>query len=719
MNRNKIKTFRTRISAFIFLLIFLITCQTNSQSIQNFNPDTIKAGRFDTGKMWTFEFPPKDYFEEEYNFKPTDEWFENVQKSALRFATYCSASFVSEDGLIMTNHHCARQSVTLVDKEGENLHENGFIATTLEEEKQVPGLYVDQLVLIKDVTDEIQDAIENAISDSERTEIEQNKIAEIEERFKAETGLEISVTPLYYGAKYSLYGYKRYEDVRLVFAPESQAGAFGGDFDNFTYPRYNLDCSFFRVYDENGLPLKTDHYLKWSDAGIEPGEPVFVVGNPASTDRLNTVAQLEYKRDVLYPRIISLLKNLIETYQALIENNPDYKNQLTDQLLSYQNSVKAYTGMLKGLNDTVLMLRKTAFEKKFREGVQSNTELNDKYGNVWNKISDSINKIREKSNKSFALSLDEFSNPQYFYIADEMISIAGELELPDSERSEYYKGDELQNTINSLFPDDFDFEVNDSLLKEKVDLLYKYFGKDDEFVKTFTGGKEEDDAVENILSRSFLTSKEGIRKLIDAGPKAILNSDDPFIYYIQNAVPIAEKLDSEISQLEAVEESFTQKLGMALFDVYGTSIPPDATFTLRISDGVIKGFPYNGTIAPPITTFYGMYDRYFSFDKKFPWNLNQKWIDALKELDLSTPLNFVATNDITGGNSGSPVINKNAEVVGLAFDGNIQGLPGSFIYDDQINRMVAVNAEGMIEAIRKVYKFDRLANELKSGHLAK
>jgi len=478
--------FNLRLKTAILSLILIFTLSNGivfAQSSSDWlNLDTVKAGKFDNGKMWTFDFPPTDYFEEEYNFSPGDEWFDNVRLAALRFANYCSASFVSADGLVMTNHHCARMTITQITRENEDLHKDGFIAGTLEDERPVPGLYVDQLVLIEDVTDEIHDAIDEGITDEEKLEIEFNKITEIEEKYAEETGLDVSITPLYYGGKYALYGYKRYTDVRLVFAPESQAGFFGGDPDNFTYPRYNLDCSFYRVYDEDGNPLQTDNFLKWSENGIEAGDAVFVVGNPGSTNRLRTVSQLEYYRDISYPRTLGMINGMIESYNLIIKNNPERKAELQDRMFSFENSKKAYTGMLKGLRSPVLMQRKRDFEQNFKNAVQSD---------------------------------DGFTTPRYFFIADELVAIAQELAIPENERSELYVGEELENSLNALMPDDFDYEMNNNMLKQKLETLRRYLGSDNEIVKKMTGGKIGDEAVEYILSNSSLTNLDDIKDLVE------------------------------------------------------------------------------------------------------------------------------------------------------------------------------------------------------------
>lgn len=706
----------SRYSFRIAFIVFLLYQYSYSQSSARLNLDSIQAGRFDTGKMWTFEYPPTEYFEKEYGFTPDKVWYEHVQLATLKFADYCSASFVSEDGLIMTNHHCARESVSEIVNDGEDFHKDRFIAWELSEERPVPGLYVEQCIGIQDVTEEIQSALETVQSDSERIAIESQKIVEIEGRYEQNEKTFAIVTPLYFGGKYSLYIYKRYNDVRLVFSPEAQAGYFGGDNDNFTYPRYNLDCSFFRVYDE-GVPLKVEHYFKWSDKGAEPGEVVFVPGNPGATTRLSTVAQLEYARDYIYPQTIQLIESFIEFLEGIINEDPESANYLNDQLLNYYNSRKAYEGMLNGLRDPVLMQRKRVFENELKAKVQSVTELNENYGSLWTEIENLMNEFRKLNDERNALSYNSADAPEYFFIASQVLEIAEELKLPEPDRSEMYNVDNLDNTIESILPEGFDSEMNNELLKNKIDELYKILDEDDEILKQFTNGKTGDEAVEDILSRSYLTSSKKIRQLINSGPESIMNSNDPFIQFIQMADRRNEKINERESEIAANEQICNQKLGRAIFEVYGTSIPPDATFTLRISDGIVKGFDYNGTIAPPFTTFYGLLDRYYSFDGKFPWNIHERWLNAPEEFDFSTPFNFVTTNDVVGGNSGSPVINKDAEIVGVAFDGNIQSLPGDFIYDPEVNRSVGVHSAGMLEAIKDLYKFERLAEELETGRI--
>ena len=679
------------------------------------NLDTVKAGQFDTGKMWTFDYPPLNYFQKQYNFRPTEKWLNKVRMSALRFANYCSASFVSADGLVMTNHHCGRESVAKVTKPGEDLFDNGFYAKTLADERPVPGLYVDQLVLIKDVTNEIQAAIDKGKTPEEKVANRKKEMQDLEKLEKKETGLRIQIVTLYNGGKYSLYGYKRYTDVRLVFSPEASLGYFGGDYDNFTYPRYDLDCNFFRVY-ENGKPLQTKNYFHWSPNGAEPGEPVFVVGNPGHTDRLKTVAQLEYMRDIQYPRTLNLLNELTNIYTKEIENHPERKGELQNRLFGISNSLKAYTGMLKGLRDPILMQKKIDFERKFQEAVHSNPNLNSKYGNLWNKIAGTQNQLRGISNEYFALNLNPFFSSQYFIEAQDVVDLANQLKLPESQRELSYKGTELDSTINGLIPEHLNSDLNKELLKDEINRFYNYLS-DKSLVQKITDGNTGNNAVNYMINNSVLNNLDKLKALIKEGPDAILNSNDPFIYFIVHTEATKADLQNKISEITSQGQTYSQELGKALFEVYGTSIPPDATFTLRISDGVVKGFPYNGTIAPPFTTFFGLYNRYYSFGKKYPWNLPKRWQNPPSDFSLETPMDFVSTNDIIGGNSGSPVINEKAQIVGLAFDGNIQSLPGNFIFTTDENRCVAVHSAGMMEAIKDMYKATRLSDELKNGKI--
>lgn len=704
--------------AFLFISgsFSTVKAQENSKdgSYSWLNLDTVKAGKFDTGKMWTFDYPPVDYFESEYGFKPSEEWLKDVRMSALRFANYCSASFVSADGLILTNHHCGRRSITEVSKPGEDLMDNGFIAQTLADERPVPGLYVDQLVLIKDVTDQVQEAADKGKTPEEKSKNTKMEIKEIEKTQGEATGLRCQVVTLFNGGKYSLYGYKRYTDVRLVFAPEEGAAYFGGDPDNFTYPRYDLDCSIFRVYDENGKPMKIDNYFKFSANGAKVGEPVFVVGNPGRTARLNTVAQLQYTRDISYPYTLELLHGLIDVYKTLLKNHPDRRSELENTIFGLSNSEKAITGMLKGLRDPILMQKKIDFENTFKKAVHSNPDLNAKYGDIWSKIAKTRQEAREIAQERYGLSTSPFSSPEYFSMASEMIDLAKELKKPEDQRSDLYKGAELDSTIAHIFPAKFDAEKNKLLLEFTLNNMIKNLGMTNKLVQHLTGGKTGMEAVEYALDNTYLSSPEKIKELAGEGADEILNSKDPFIYFVKNSEERKDELNKKYGEINAQESTYNQELGRALFEVYGTSIPPDATFTLRISDGVVKGYDYNGTQAPPFTTFYGMYNRYYSFNSP-DWKLPTRWQNPPANFKLSTHMDMVSTNDIIGGNSGSAVINKEGEVVGLAFDGNIESLPGNFIFDTTANRTVSVTSNGLLEAIRNLFKDVRIADELQNG----
>jgi len=693
----------------IFLLGILLTvfCQVNRLSAQtDFLTDTVTAGIYDMGKMWTFDYPPKDYFTSTYNFPADDEWFRGVRMAALRFGRGCSASFVSEEGLVMTNHHCARGTELSVQKPGENLTANGFYASKISDERKVEGLFVDQLVKIEDITNQIQAALKADTTGASPATIAQKEFEKIRADYGNRDdwkGLELQLITFYNGGKYSLYGFKRYRDVRLVFIPELPLGFFGGDFDNFTYPRYCLDVSFFRVYDDSGKPLKTKDFYKFNLQGVQEGEPVFVVGNPGSTLRLSTMADLKFRRDVYLPFQVSFLKSvslILQEYNAKVR-----KDSIQNIIFGLENSYKALRGELDGLKDPYLMARKAAFEKKFKEDVAMRPDLASQLG-VWDAIAEDNEKL-----PSLFLTLN-MMNPGPF-LAGQYLSFANSVA-----QMKYYQknGDRRAGMVKqrlAVFTNPSSSEVEEKLLSFYLTSLKATLGADDPLVRQALQNRTPSEAAKWLLANTSLGNSVYRSQLInDSLPVSAL--DDP-LYAIARMQ--AERYFSIVTEYQTIQDrlaSNRSKLGRMLFDLYGTRIPPDATFSLRINDGVVKGYEYNGTVAPYKTTFYGLYDRYYSFNGKEPWNLPERWKNPPQEL-LRTGLDFVTTNDIIGGNSGSPMINRNREVIGLVFDGNMESLPGRFIYVDEKNRAVGVNSLAIYNALKYIYKAKRLTNELSQG----
>ncbi len=699
----------------VLLFLVLTTNLLFSQSIF-FNPDTVKATKFDMGKMWTFEDAPIEYFDSVYQFKPNEDWLQKVRLSALKFGSWCSASFVSADGLVMTNHHCVDFITSKIEEAGENIATNGFYAQTLAGERKVPGLFVDQLVLIEDVTDEINSAIEEGKSIEEKTKKKSAKIKEIEKRFVEETQLVCKVTELYQGGKYSLYGYRRYEDVRMVLVNERQVGLYGGDPDNFTYPRYDADFAFLRVY-EDGKPLKTDNFFKWSPNGAVAGEPIFVIGNPGSTDRLKTVAQMEFDRDFTYRLTAYLLSNNVKILLNEMKLFPEKKAKLEGTTFFLANSAKVYEYIYKSLQDPYLIARKKSFERDFQAKVKNNSELSSKYGHLWEALAEIQQEYRKYSGEIFAYAINPRLAPVYFNLASKMVSYAKQMQLPEQERDAKYKGENIEKTKQSIITTEIDDSVELQKLAIQIDVLNMALDKNNWIISNFLAMKTGKNAAQYLLGKSSLTSKEKITKFLELSPEEILDSNDPFIQFILNTQDKLAELKKINSETAKTEEVLLNTLGRAVYDVFGTDIPPDATFTLRISDGVMKGYNYNGTVAPYFTTFYGLYDRFNSHNKEYPWNLPERWAKPHKDMNLATPYNFVSTNDIVGGSSGSPVINKNGEIVGIAFDGNIESLPGSFLYTTEANRTVSVASEGIIELLNTILEAKRLSAELEKGEI--
>jgi len=659
------------------------------------------------GKMWTFDKIPLDYLQERYDFSPTAEWFEHVRLASLRYGRGCSASFISSNGLVMTNHHCARGCIAAVSGEENDYDTDGFYAGSGDGELTCPGLYLDQLVGIEEVTTRVDASVPAGATDEQAARAKQEESTRIDAECEAGSGLRCQVVSLYNGGIYSLYKYKRYTDVRLVFAPEGQAAFFGGDPDNFTYPRHDMDITLVRAY-ENGQPVQPKHYFKWSESGADEGELVFVTGNPGSTGRLLTVAQLVYLRDAAYPTMLQQYDERVVVARALADQSPELEMRYRNMIFGIENSIKAVTGYHGGLEDPGLMMRKKTWETSFRAAVAADPQLQQEYGGAW----DEIARVNEE-----LIAMDaerrytSFSNFRLLGIARDIVRLSADLAKPAGERE--YSDEQvaaMQDGIDSADPIDVEYEKR--LLTLRLASALDALGPDDPFIKAALQGRDPAAAAEAMYDNTQLTSGEARRALLDGGAAAVAASRDPAVVLARTIDARARELSQRAQELEAVESVNEEKVAEALFHVYGTALPPDATFTLRLSDGVVARYPLNGTYAPYKTTFYGLFDRAASFNHVDPWFVAPKWKAAVGQLDMSTPLNFVCTADIIGGNSGSPVINRNAEVVGLVFDGNMEMLPNRFLYTDEIARTVSVHSEAIIEALRKIYDANALADEI-------
>jgi hypothetical protein len=521
------------------------------------------------------------------------------------------------------------------------------------------------------------------------------------------------VVTFYQGGKYSLYRYKRYNDVRLVMAPEEAISFFGGDPDNFTYPRFDLDLTLLRVY-ENNQPFKAPHYLKWNAQGAVDGELTFVVGNPGSTGRLLTMAQMEYLRDVTYPLQLAGYKAQIALYKELVAQSEANKRLYENQVFGLENSQKAVTGYNAGLLDKNIMARKAAFEKDFRARIMAKPDLAAKYGKSWDVIASAQ---KELGSFAMAAAFQGFAGgSNLMNLAAGLVRLPEQEKLADSLRLPSYRGTAMarmkgQQTMN--FP--IDVAMEKKLIALQFARAQQTLPANDPFLKIALNGKTPEQAAAALLDNTTLAKVDARKALLDGGAAAVAASTDPLIVFARAVNPMATKHTMRAAKLNTTISANVELVGQAIYAAYGEIMPPDATFTQRISDGIVAGFPYNGTIAPYKTSFYGLYARSAEFDNKPPFKLPARWEAARGALDMTTPFNFTLTADIIGGNSGSPVINAKGEVVGLIFDGNIESLPNRFIFTDEVARSVAVHTAGMTEALKKVYGASRLTTELQAA----
>ena len=701
--------------AFILFIALNISISAQYSIYEPLQESEINFSLKDFGTMWTFDDIPFEYWKQEYGFEPSNRWLKHVQLSALQFGGGCSAAFVSEDGLIMTNHHCGRGELTSLQKENENLLRDGFYALSIEEERNVKGLFVDQLIEIKDVTKEVKAAMEKGKIDDEKIENRNKIINELEEKFASETNLVCKVVTLYNGGKYSLYMYKRYDDIRLVMAPDFQIATTGWDWDNFTYPRYELDFMFYRAY-ENNKPIKSKDYFKWSKSGAIEDEPIFVVGRPGNTDRLMSYADLEFFRDQYYPNMVIIFNELYNVYFETMKENPDRENELLLNVMGIGNGRKSYAGRLLGLQDTYLMMKKAKFEKDLKNKVLSDKKLSKQYSHIWEAIKNLRSEMSTFIDEYNAI-VTSFIRPAAISSAFALVKFYDQKKLPEEKRDKNYSNENFGKIIDRIFLQNSDIAFQKKMLRAHANSLNKILGENT-YSKILYNNLKDKEADEFFLSNSKINSKEEVLRLAELTENDFAKLEDPAILFAREVNQKSDELRKKFTEISNSLEVLHQALGELIFSIYGSNIAPDATSTLRISDGTIKGYEYNGTIAPGKTTYYGLYDRYFSFNQKsYPWGLHERWQQVPQNLDLSTFIGFASTNDIVGGNSGSSIINTNGEVVGIAHDGNLESLAGHFAYLPENNRTVASDSFGLMEALKKVFKTDRLVKELETGKL--
>jgi hypothetical protein len=671
------------------------------------------AAAFAEEGMWTFDNPPLQQLKERYGFTPTREWLDHVRLASVRFNDGGSGSFVSPNGLVLTNHHVARGQLQKISTPQKDYAKDGYYAATQAGELKSADLECNVLVSMEDVTAGVQGAAKPGMSDQDAFAARRAEIARITRESQEKTGLRSDVVTLYQGGEYWLYRYKKYTDVRLVFAPEQQAAFFGGDPDNFTYPRYDLDMALFRVY-ENGQPVKSKDYLQWNPKGAADGELVFTSGHPGATSRQETIAQLETERDYTLPGNIKEIQRQLEVLRRYSAPGPEQARQAANRIFGLENGLKVFTGMYDGLRDHSLMAEKERSEQEFRARVTANPEWRNAYGGAWAAIAAAEKKYRERATRY----RNQGITARLPALALQIILYIGEVKKPDGERLPGYHDAQLESlrfrllSAAPVYP-----KLDEAVLASDLARSLAALGPQDDWVMAVLDRRDPAVAARQAIEGTKLGDPAVRKALLQGGEAAVAASSDPLIVFARKLEPFSrERIKWTEDNIQSVETPAGEKIGKARFAAYGKSAYPDATFTLRLSYGTVKGYPMNGTQAPSHTTFYGLYDRALGFDLKPPFDLPARYTERRDRLDLATPLDFVCSTDVVGGNSGSPVINRNAELVGLVFDGNIESLVGDYVFNPENNRTIAVHAGAMVEALRKLYGAAPLADELLGRH---
>jgi len=669
------------------------------------------AGHANEG-FWPFNRIPRAAIKQAVGVDLTDQWIERVQQASVRFPSG-SGSFVSKDGLVLTNHHVSLDLLHKLSTADRDLAGKGFLAATRARELKAPDLELLTLQKISDVTAKVNETLKPGMSSADTLAARRAAIAAIERDAQSSTGLEAEVVTLYQGGQYHLYLYKKFTDVRLVFAPEFDAAFYGGDPDNFTFPRYCLDMTLWRVY-EGGKPLETKNFLPWSTTGVKDGEAVFTSGHPGATQRLNTVAHLEFLRDYALPLSINGFTEIRAALSSYAKQGVEQERQAKDDVFSFENSLKSWRGQLAGLKEPALLNRKRADETALRAQVESNAELKAAYGDAWDKVA-----AARQALPPYNLERVYFENglglyTQYFTIAQRLVRWADESLKPNGRRLPEYSDArkaslERQMASNApIYPG-----VEQAKLEAGLRVMQKDLGAGHALLKQVLAGKTPAARAAEWVAATTLGEPATRKALFAGGQAAIAASPDPFIKLAQLLDPRSRELRTKYdNEVLGVERDAYARIAQAVFATQGDAAYPDGTFTLRLSYGQVKGYLENGKLVSPFTEVRGLYVRGDEHKQQPPYQIADSWMKARATVNPTTPFDFVSTNDIVGGNSGSPVINARGELVGLIFDGNIQSLPGYFVYDGAVNRAVSVDARGMLEALKVVYQADAIVKEL-------
>jgi hypothetical protein len=659
--------------------------------------------------MWTFDNPPAERLQRVYGFAPTREWLDKVRLASVRFNDDGSGSFVSPAGLMITNHHIGLGCVQNLSTRERDYVSEGFLASSRDQEPACPGYEVNVLISTQDVSARVLGAVKPAMSDNDAGEARRAASAEIEQECSKRTGERCDVITLYQGGEFHLYTYKKYTDVRLVFAPEQQIAFFGGDADNFSYPRHALDVCFFRAY-ENGKPVTPAAYLPWSTTGVEADELVFVSGNPGSTSRLKTMASLEATRDGL-PWTLQFIKRRLAALAAFSSQGAENARRAKTQTFGLDNAYKALSGQLRALQNEKAMAGRAAEEAELKKRVHADAALANIAGDAW----DVIAAAETKAGPRYAeMRLVGFGGSRLLGFAGTIVRYAVEIAKPNAVRLEEFRDSNLASLENRLYSEaPVHGDLEEATLADQLALALEELGAKSPFVVAALDGKTPAQAAKEAVAGSSLADVATRRALVKGGAAAVEASKDTMIRLARRIDPIAREARRFLEdEVEAVRERAGERIAQVRFKVHGKTLPPDATFTLRLSYGAVKAYPAEGTDVAPFTTFHGLYDRWASRKGQAPWNLPGRYLERKGMLELTTPLNFVSTADTTGGNSGSPTIDKEGAFVGISFDGNIQSLALDYFYTDEQARSISVDSRGILEALGKLYDARELVGEL-------